>query len=201
LAGFLLFVGALALETGVRAQSQSQPAKLAGVTPAHDPADIPFRRAPMGPSSRSIVVSPATNLHLAFDARLLRTHTVWEGAPLNLYGPPFNNTATRFICEFSGAPLWENLPTRPWEIARAEGGFETVKSRFRGVSTRNGQTGFLYELFPASGASVQVTETPRLERLQARAAVVRRVRVSPHDATLRWVAFHISGELVPLSGR
>jgi hypothetical protein len=104
--GFALFVSAMVLVADVVAQSETKAAKLFGVAPAHDPPDIPFRRAPMGLSSRSIVVSLATNLHLAFDAKLAVTHSVWEGAPLNLYGPPFNDSANRFICDFTGNLLW-----------------------------------------------------------------------------------------------
>src|SRR5881394_3607308 len=54
-----------------------------------DPPDQPFRRAPMSESSRSIVIPLATNVHWAFDAQLLRTHTVWAGPGLNLRGPPY----------------------------------------------------------------------------------------------------------------
>src|SRR5204863_8494136 len=105
------------------------------------------RRAPMGPSSRSIVVSLATNLHLAFDATLARTHTVWEGPPLNLYGPPFNGTSIRFICDFTGEPLWETLPIQPWSADPSNpGDFHPLNTRFLGVSTSTGQTSFLYEL-------------------------------------------------------
>src|SRR5436190_22858175 len=41
-----------------------------------DPPDQLFRRAPMSESARSIVIPLGTNLHWAFDAQLLRTHTV-----------------------------------------------------------------------------------------------------------------------------
>ena len=84
------------------------------VVASHDPADLPFRRAPMAQSGRSIVVPLATNLHLAFDAQLLRTHTVWRGESLNLYGPPYTGTSARFVCDFSGARQWGSLQRSPW---------------------------------------------------------------------------------------
>ena len=136
-------------------------AQSGAVPPLRDAPDLPFRRAPMGLSSRSIVVSLTTNLHLAFDAKLLRTHTVWEGAPLNLYGPPFNNTATRFICDFTGNLLWGNLPVQPWELAHPDGnGFDLSNTRFLGVSTKGDLCSFLYELSSDAGTPVAVRETP-----------------------------------------
>ncbi|MCI0538212.1 MAG: hypothetical protein L0Z50_23645, partial [Verrucomicrobiales bacterium] len=58
--------------------------------PKRDPADQPFRRAPMRQSARSIAIPLGTNLHLAFDTELLRTHSAWAGPSLNLYGPPYH---------------------------------------------------------------------------------------------------------------
>ncbi|MBI2946779.1 MAG: PQQ-dependent sugar dehydrogenase [Verrucomicrobia bacterium] len=191
------------LAGGVGAQPGPRAAPTSGVLPAHDPPDIPFRRAPMGLSSRSIVVSLTTNLHLAFDAKLLNIHSVWEGAPLNLYGPPFNNTATRFICDFTGHLLWGNLPVQPWEIASTRGGgFNLADTRFLGVSTKGGETSFLYELLSAStGQSVRVRETPRAERVMSRGVVVRRCEVGPSVVSFRLSAFHGAGEVVSLPGR
>ena len=198
---FALVALALAPGADVVAQSAANSAKPSGVRPVHDPPGMPFRRAPMGLSSRSIVVSLATNLHLAFDATLLRTHTVWEGSPLNLYGPPFNNTATRFICDFTGNLLWGSLPIHSWELPRPRGdGFDLANHRFLGVSTKDSNTSFLYELITAMGAPVRVLETPQLERVLSRAAVVRRFEVAPHDAAVRYSPFHGAGEAVPLPG-
>ncbi|MBI4660838.1 MAG: PQQ-dependent sugar dehydrogenase [Verrucomicrobia bacterium] len=194
-----LLVTAMILDPRVRAQSGLRSTGTSGVAPAHDPPDIPFRRAPMGLSSRTIVISLATNLHLAFDAELLRTHTVWEGAPLNLYGPPFNNTATRFICDFTGNLLWGNLPVQPWEMANTRGrGFDPANTRFLGVSTRENQTSFLYELVAASGVAVRVRETSRAERVLSHRAVVRRFEIGPLVAPVRFAAFHGPGESVSL---
>jgi glucose/arabinose dehydrogenase len=181
-------------------RSQAQSLR-ASVAPAKDSADIPFRRVPMGSASRSIVVSLATNLHLAFDATLLRTHTVWEGESLNLYGPPFNGSATRFICDFTGNPLWEHLPIQPWELERAVGaGFNTANARFVGVSTQGGKTSFLYELLPVAGVPIKVRETPRFERVLSNAVVVRRIEIAPLAAPVRFSAFHGPGAFVRLPG-
>ena len=55
-----------------------------------DPADQPFRRAPMSVAARSIVLPLATNVHLAFDTETPRTHTAWRGPSLNLHGKPYD---------------------------------------------------------------------------------------------------------------
>ncbi|MBM3834349.1 MAG: hypothetical protein FJ403_13985 [Verrucomicrobia bacterium] len=177
------------------------PVRAAGALAVRDPLDIPFRRAPMGRSSRSIVVSLTTKIHLAFDARQLRTHTVWEGAPLNLYGPPSNGTATRFVCDFTGDLIWEDLSPQPWEFLRPGGsGFDTAKSRFLGVSTKGGQTSFLYEVVPSSGTTTHVRETPRLEQVLSGSAIVRRFEVAPLSDPLRYSPVYGVGEPLPLSG-
>jgi hypothetical protein len=81
------------------------------IIPKYDPPDMPFRRAPIGLSSRSIVVSVATNLHVAFDAKVLRTHTVLEGESLNLFGQSYNDPAmgarlTRLLASASRRWPW-----------------------------------------------------------------------------------------------
>lgn len=199
--GVAFLVPVAVLIAGAASPSRPSPPNLSGVVAVHDPSDIPFRRAPMGLSSRSIVVSLATNLHLAFDAHLLRTHTVWEGSPLNLFGPPFSGTATRFLCDMSGTPLWGSLPTQPWELAGTLGGdFASGNARFLGVSTLGGSTTFRYELHSSDGAPVRVEETPRRERILSRDIVVRRVAVTSLAAPARFFPFHGAGEIFPLPG-
>ena len=195
--GVVRILLAVAFIMGGLAQPDFAAAGRSDVVAAHDPPDIPFRRAPMAISSRSIVVSLETNVHLAFDAELLRTHTVWEGAPLNLYGPPFNGTAARFVCDFSGNRLWGNLPVQPWQFARQSGdGFDSADSRFLGVSTTSGQTHFLYELIHASAPPVRIRETPRMERILSRNAVVRRFEIAPLAEPVRLSSFHGAGRSV-----
>jgi len=109
--------------------------------PKRDPIEQPFRRAPMAETSRSIVIPLATNLHLAFDAHLLRTHTVWTGAGLNLLGPPYTGQKSPFLCNFNGETLWGNPPVFPWRIGRRaqQDQFERPESaRFEGTSTKGG---------------------------------------------------------------
>ncbi|PAW88670.1 MAG: hypothetical protein B9S33_04280, partial [Pedosphaera sp. Tous-C6FEB] len=92
LAAFILSVAA---PEAVYAQAAK--AKSAPVIPRYDPPDQPFRMAPMPQSTRSIVVPLATNLHLAFDTALLRTHTVWSGRGLALLGPQYGLPKSPFI--------------------------------------------------------------------------------------------------------
>ncbi len=176
------------------------PASPVAVTATHDPEDIPFRRAPMAQSSRSIVVPLATNLHLAFDAQLLRTHTVWRGESLNLFGPPYNGTSTRFVCDYTGARLWGNLARNPWTFdaiaADATGPF----THFKGHSTVGGATAFVYELYPPGDAPVAVIESPRLERIGGQDVIIRRFEVAPLTRRIRLNAHDEPGDPVNIFG-
>ena len=192
--GVVRFLLTVAFFIGGLVQSDFAADGRSGVVAAHDPPEIPFRRAPMAMSSRSIVVSLATNVHLAFDTELLRTHTVWEGASLNLYGPPFNGSAARFVCDYSGDLLWGNLPILPWHHARQNGGgFESANSRFLGVSTTGGRTHFLYELIQAASPPVRIRETPRMEQLLSHNVLVRRFEIAPVAEPIRLSPFHGEG--------
>src|SRR5439155_26791200 len=157
----------------------------------HDPSDQPFRRAPMAESSRSIVIPLATNLHLAFDAQCLRTHTVWTGAGLNLLGPPYTGQKSPFLCNFNGQTLWGNPPVFPWRIGRRaqKDPFERPESaRFEGTSTKGGAITLMYELAMEQGKAVQIFEAPRREMIGNMAAVVRRFQISPCDQDLFYLA-------------
>jgi glucose/arabinose dehydrogenase len=119
------------------------------VVPRHDPPDQLFRRAPMAESARSIVVNLATNLHVAFDTERGRIHTIWKGGPLNLWGPPYSNAKTPFICDFEGervytfpqVPVWSSM-TWPWPI------------EFKGIRVTNG----LVQLEYGAGSGAEVRE-------------------------------------------
>src|SRR5437879_2576647 len=80
----------------------------------HDPADQPFRRVPMMAASRSIAIALTTNLHLAFDTKLLRAHTAWTGPSVSLYGPPYTGYKEPFIGQIEGKILWTFPPYFPW---------------------------------------------------------------------------------------
>ena len=88
------------------AKEKSAKDKSAPVRPHYDPPDQPFRMAPMPQSTRSIVVPLGTNLHLAFDTALLRTHTVWSGKGLALLGPQYGLPKSPFISTNDGTVLW-----------------------------------------------------------------------------------------------
>ena len=170
------------------------------VVAAHDPADIPFRRAPMAQSSRSIVVPLATNLHLAFDAQLLRTHTVWQGDSLNLYGPPYNGTSTRFVCDFTGTRLWGSLARSPWTFDASAADATGPLTRFKGHSTAGGATSFVYELYPPGDAPVAVIESPRLEQVSGHNVIIRRFELGPFARRIRLNAHDEPGDPVNLFG-
>ena len=115
------------------------------VKPRHDSPEQLFRRAPMAQSARSIVVNFSTNLHLAFDAELCRVHTVWLGGPLNLYGPPYSNTKTPFICDFDGRRVFAFPQLSPWSAGPAE---------FVGMDAKEGRASFRYAV-----AGREISET------------------------------------------
>ena len=148
----------------------------------------------MAQASRSVVVSLAPNLHLAFDAAFLRTHTVWEGEPLNLYGPPYTGTAARFICDFTGTRLWGSLPRSPWSFDGVMSDPNAPVAHFKGLSTAGGVTAFVYELYPTGAPVVGVFETPRLERVGEHSVIVRRFEVSPLNQRARLAAHDESGD-------
>ncbi len=153
----------------------------------------------MAQSGRSIVVPLGTNLHLAFDAQLLRTHAVWQGDSLNLYGPPYNGTSTRFVCDFTGARLWGSLARSPWSfdaVAQDSGPL----TRFKGHSTAHGATAFVYELYPPGDAPVSVIESPRLERVGEHNVIIRRFEVAPLTRRIRFNAHDEPGDPVNIYG-
>lgn len=158
----LLLAAAFALFAGqCQARAQAAKAKAAPVTPHYDALDQPFRMAPMPQSTRSIVVPLATNLHLAFDTALLRTHTVWSGRGLALLGPQYGLPKSPFISTNDGTVLWTMPPVFPWAVGKKpdEPAREMPKgARFSAVNTWPGQTAFLFELPTAE--PFRVRETP-----------------------------------------
>ncbi|MEN9576374.1 MAG: hypothetical protein RL514_4229 [Verrucomicrobiota bacterium] len=114
--GLAVAIVCLARPADVRAQTAK--AAPAPVLPHYDPPDQPFRMAPMPQSTRSIVVPLATNLHLAFDTALLRTHTVWSGKGLALLGPQYGLPKSPFISTNGGTVLWTMPPVFPWTVGK-----------------------------------------------------------------------------------
>ncbi len=146
----------------------------------------------MPQASRSIVVPLASDVHVAFDAALLRTHAAWTGEPLNLYGPPYHGKTDRFICDFTGAKLWGNPPFYPWSVGGPPANDATelpAGAGFRAISTKGGTVTLSYDVAIGEGKSVRVQETPFHRRVEAQDVVVRRFTVAPCKQVL-WLLAH-----------
>jgi len=141
------FVTALVVSISFAVAADKKPAKPAGAAakpkrisaPRHDPPDISFRRAPMSDAVRSVHIPLATNLHVAFDTELLRTHVAWEGGTLNLWGTPYHQGKDRFYCDFEGRVLWTMPPVFPWSVGKLPNKDLTSPpkgARFLGISTK-----------------------------------------------------------------
>ncbi|HEY1171285.1 MAG TPA: hypothetical protein VGH19_07965 [Verrucomicrobiae bacterium] len=163
--------------------------------PRHDPADMPFRNAPMSKAVRSVVVPLSTNMHVAFDTELLRTHVAWEGETLNLWGAVYHGAKDRFYCDYNGKTLWEEPPVFPWLIRElmANRGYEDVvpKSRYLGLSTKAGGTTLMYELITGEKEVIRVHETPMHRPVIGPGTVERRLEISPTKRSLSFAA-HVS---------
>jgi len=175
--------------------AQTAKAKLAAVVPHYDAPDQPFRMAPMPQSTRSLVVPLATNLHLAFDTALLRTHTVWSGRGLALLGPQYGLPKSPFISTNDGTVLWTMPPVFPWAVGKMpEKDALQLPSgaRFLGCDTVKESTVFLYEL-RAGSETVRVREsaiaTPKM-------SLLRRFEISPSQQPMFFLAYAEDGATV-----
>ena len=154
--------------------------------PKHDAPDQLFRRAPMTAATRSVVIPLSTNVHLAFDAELLRTYIAWRGDSLNLYGPPYHGSSDRFMCDFNGETLWKTPQIYPWSSEKLSAGDSRTlptNSSFKGISTKNGHTTLMYDVDNGT-APVRVHETPRASVIGANTAIIRRFEIAPSDVAL-----------------
>mgnify|MGYP003344164816 FL=1 len=177
------------------ARAAAKEKDLAPVVPHYDPPDQPFRMAPMPQSTRSIVVPLATNLHLAFDTALLRTHTVWSGKGLALLGPQYGLPKSPFISTNDGTVLWTMPPVFPWAVRKMpEKDAVQLPSgaRFIGCDTAKESTAFLYQL-QASNETVSVRELAIATR---RAALLRRFEIGPCKQPLFFLAHAEDGASV-----
>jgi hypothetical protein len=161
-------VFAFASQTSAQPTDKAKPsakpksAKAPGA-PRHDPPDIPFRRAPMSVATRSVHLPLGTNLHLAFDTELLRTHVAWEGKTLNLWGAVYHAGKERFYCDFDGRTLWAMPPIFPWAVGKMPESLAAQAppgARFVGLDTKGPNTALLYDLPVSEGRTVRVRETP-----------------------------------------
>ena len=190
----LLLAATLALFAGqLPLRAQAAKAKSAPVIPRYDAPDQPFRMAPMPQSTRSIVVPLATNLHLAFDTALLRTHTVWSGRGLALLGPQYGLPKSPFISTNAGTVLWTMPPVFPWAVGKIPSGLSEkvpAEVRFLGARTDAAATSLEYEL-AVSGKPVRVSETfYRVPVTSPQPPVVGRVlRLGACDQSL-WLLTH-----------
>jgi hypothetical protein len=158
------------------------------VVPRHDPADQLFRRAPMAESARSIVVNLGTNLHAAFDPELGRVHTIWKGGPLNLWGPPYSNAKSPFICDFDGERVFRFPKFSPWRA-----GVEQLSAEFVGIKSVGDEVAFRYEVRGAKLRAIvdeTITGTAEEERW-----TVKRRFAFPNGTTeeLRYMVFAEGG--------
>ncbi|MFA6547028.1 MAG: hypothetical protein WCS99_21605, partial [Limisphaerales bacterium] len=160
-ARFLMFAAVMAvtLSGGLCAPlSKDEPAP---VIPHYDATDQPFRMAPMPQSTRSIVVSLTTNLHLAFDTALLRTHTVWSGRGLALLGPQFGLPKAPFISTNDTTVLWGMPPVFPWAVGKLpEKDAETLLPGTRFIAVKSSPTRFEYELATGGERPALIQEMP-----------------------------------------
>ncbi len=180
----------LSLAAPVQVRAQTAKDKFAPVIPHYDLPDQPFRMAPMPQSTRSIVVPLATNLHLAFDTALLRTHTVWSGKGLALLGPQYGLPKAPFISTNDGTVLWTMPPVFPWTVPKSYS--VPVKlpehAAFKGVQTSDGYVVFKYDI-AVGNAVASIKERVRLEFFGATPAVVRRFEFGGKHPALRHLAF------------
>ncbi|KAF0175413.1 MAG: hypothetical protein FD161_3308 [Limisphaerales bacterium] len=163
-----------------------------------DPADQPFRRAPMSVAARSVVIPLATNVHLAFDTETLRSHTAWRGPSLNLHGAPYDGAAGRFLADFTGESLFTNPPLFPWAGGKPARNILTdfpSKPRFLGLSTRGGVRTLMYELPLDAEETVRVHESPSVQFVDGMPVVVRRFELSASYMDLEFTAHMEAGRM------
>jgi len=166
-----------------------------------DPADQPFRRAPMSVAARSVVIPLATNINLAFDTETLRTHTAWRGPSLNLHGAPYDGAAGRFLADFTGNFLFTNPPLFPWAGGKFAKNILTdfpSKPRFLGLSTRGGVTTLMYELPLDAEETVRVHESPSVQWVDGVPVVVRRFELSASYMDLEFTAHMEAGRMTTI---
>ncbi|MHB8520634.1 MAG: PQQ-dependent sugar dehydrogenase [Limisphaerales bacterium] len=152
----------------------------------------------MAESSRSIAINLVANLHVTFDATLLRTSAAWSGPGLNLSGPPYTGRKVPFICNYEGVTLWTMPPLFPWSTeAEPRTGLRALPSNsgFRGLSTKGGVTTLIYDVASPNGQTVRIHETPRAIRTEDEMPIARRLEIGPCPCDLWWLAHAEFGNL------
>jgi len=151
-----------------------------------------FWRVPMSAASRSIAIDLGPGHHLAFDVKLLRTHTAWEGPRLPQVGMPFNGQSGATIRLVPGTVLWETPPWCPWSVGSIPHGVSNAPpagSDFRAVSTKGGRVTLQYDIAASVDQRVRIHESARTETNGAAIAMVRRFELAPCAQTL-WMLAH-----------
>jgi glucose/arabinose dehydrogenase len=159
-----------------------------------------FTRTAMVEAPRTVIIDLATNLHVAFDVKTLRTHTAWTGPKPGLPGYQFGQRGSSFATA-SGPTLWTLRAICPWQTGERSQSpsLETpAGSDFRGLSTKGGQVTLLYDL-SANGTATRIHETPRGEFVAGLSTIVRRFEVAPGEQPLWLLAHEESGTLLPLT--
>ena len=172
-------------------------AKKPELPPYNDPVDQLIRMAPMTKSSRSVVINLSPELHLAFDTQRLRTHTVWKGGGLKLYGPCYHGAKRPFICQPNGERLWGNPPVPTWSkvskkaIVPPTTSHNQLKPHFQGFSTSGGRATFFYQLGDVTRVQQSVCAS--------NGATVRSFRLSATKGDLSLLAHAEAGEPIDLN--
>ena len=167
--------------------------------PTFDPADQLFRMAPMPQSSRSIYVPLSKTIHLAFDTKLCRIHTVWKGSPLKLFGPCYHGGKRPFICLPNGEKLWGNMPFASWQPSNSGRLQELQRGhpkhvRYVGNRTESGRVIFIYNLISHVGENIRIEESARVEG----DVVVGQFKIGPRKTRLLFNPHQEFGENIDL---
>ncbi len=172
--------------------SEEESAEGPEIVARFDPPGQPFRRAPMAQSSRSIAIPLGSDVHIAFDSELMRTHTAWKGKGLALYGPPYSNSKIPYICRADGDILWQNPPFFPWSVGNlpSRNQFEVLDgSDFKAIKTKGSDTVLIYQVGLPGGNVVTISEHARVETAGEADTIIRRFEIGPCEEDL-WLLAH-----------
>ena len=164
--------------------------KKPNLPPVQDPPDQLFRMAPMTKSSRSLVVNLSKNLHLAYDTQNMRTHSVWRGKGLDLYGPCYHGGKRPFICQVNGDHLWGNPPVNLWSLDDDI----STRAHYKGFSTLNNRVCLIYDV-SKNGNRTEVRQT----LYSANNAIVRSYSLTSFTGKISHKAHIEKGELIELN--
>ena len=160
-----------------------------------------FARVTMAGTPRSIAIPLATNLHVAFDVKMLRVHTAWAGSKVALAGYQFGQGATS-LASFNGTVLWTMPPVCPWQAGARHmvpAPEPPTGSDYRGISTKGGGVTLLYDVAESTGRVVRVHESYKAETFGGGSAIARRFEIAGSEQPLWLLAHEELGALLTLS--